>query len=66
MRPGEQKATPFAGLPSAVGVFQPIKKTPRERGVLQSLDRFRSYLEIERLNIRSIFSLVASTADWAA
>src|SRR3954468_24321394 len=27
---------------------------------------FASYFEIERLNMRSIFSLVASTADWLA
>ena len=29
-------------------------------------ERERAYFEIERLNIRSIFSLVASTADWLA
>jgi hypothetical protein len=44
------------------------KKTPRvERGVFFGIECFvRDYLEIERLNMRSIFSLVASTADWEA
>jgi hypothetical protein len=42
----------------------PQKNAARERGVQFWI--VCAYLEIERLNMRSIFSFVASTADWAA
>jgi hypothetical protein len=38
------------------------KKTPRESAAFVFTNNVSAYLEIERLNMRSIFSLVASTA----
>jgi hypothetical protein len=47
------------------------KNSPKENAARKArrsyqLEPVGSYFEIDRLNILSIFSLVASTADWLA
>src|SRR5258708_10662365 len=50
---------------AAAGARPARKKTPRDRGVSIKSRRI-VYLDTDRLNIRSIFSFVASHHDWLA
>jgi hypothetical protein len=53
---------------NACGVFgsPKAKKTPRERAAFVDVMETGPYFETDRLNMRSIFSLVASQHDWLA